>query len=59
MSNSALILSRRSEYRQVLQVVPQGLGGGDGVNDGKAHNHLVHHRGILYAIEGLLFAVGE
>jgi hypothetical protein len=51
--------NRRSEYRQVLQVVSQGLGGGNGVIGGKAHDHLIHHWGVLDTIEGVLFAVGE
>jgi len=42
-----------------LQVVPQHLGGGDGVNGGEAHDDFVHEWGVLNAIEDVLVFVGK
>ena len=44
---------------QVLQVVPQHLGAGDGVDGGEAHNHLVHQRGVFNTIEDVIIAIGK
>jgi len=42
-----------------LQVVPQRLGGGDGVNGGEVHDDFVHEWGVLDAIEDVLVFVGK
>ena len=51
--------NRCSEHTQILQVVPQRLGGGDGVNGGEAHDDFVHEWGVLDAIEDVLIFVGK
>ncbi len=48
-----------SKHTQILQVVPQRLGGGDGVDGGEAHDDLVHEWGVLNAVEDVLILVGE
>ncbi len=44
---------------KVLQVLSQGLHGGNGVHGGKPHDDLVQKRCILHTVVSVLVAVGQ
>ncbi len=48
-----------SKNTQILQVVPQGLSGGDQINRCKPHDHLVHEGSVLHPIEGVVLPVSQ
>ena len=47
------------KHPEVVEVVTQGLRGGNCVDDCNLHDDLVHEGGILHVIEGVLGAKGE
>jgi hypothetical protein len=47
-------LNRCRVYTQILQVIPQRLSGGNGVDGGEPHDDLAHERGIFYAIKNVV-----
>ncbi len=48
-----------SKHTQILQVVPQRLGGGNRGNGGKVHDDFLHEWGVFDAIEDVLIFVGK
>jgi hypothetical protein len=48
-----------SECPQGVEVVPEGLSGGNAVNGCQAHDGFKHQMGVLNLVEGVLVAVDE
>ena len=52
-------INSRRECPQGMEVVPEGLSGGNAVNGCQAHDGFEHQRGVLDPVEGVLVAEDE